>query len=51
MPLDVPDVTTMEVPSIKYSAVVLSTAITEALAGTEIVEIIGYAVPPDGAEP
>jgi hypothetical protein len=27
--------------SIKYTAVVLSTAITDALAGTEIVEIIG----------
>ena len=32
-------------------AVVLSTTISEALAGTEIVDAIGYAVPPLGADP
>ena len=32
-------------------AVVLSTTISEALAGTLTVETIGYAVPPEGAEP
>jgi hypothetical protein len=35
--------------SIRYTAVVLSTAITDALAGTEIVEIIGKFVPAPAA--
>jgi hypothetical protein len=35
--------------SIKYTAVVLSTAITDALAGTAIVEIIGKFVPAPAA--
>ena len=51
MPLAVPEVTTIDVPSIKYTAVVLSTTISEASAGTETVETIGKAVPPEGAEP
>ena len=51
IPLAVPEVTTMEVPSIKYMPVVLSATISEASAGTETVETIGYAVPPEGAEP
>jgi hypothetical protein len=51
IPLAVPDVTDIDEPSIKYTAVVLSTAINEAFAGTDTVEIIGYAVPPAGAEP
>ena len=51
IPLAVPDVTEIDVPSIKYIAVVLSTAITDAEAGTETVDITGYAVPPDGADP
>jgi hypothetical protein len=41
MPLAVPEVIEIDVPSIRYMAVVLSTAITDALAGTEIVEITG----------
>ena len=44
-----PDVTTMDEFSIRYTAVVLSTAITDALAGTEIVEIIGKFVPAPAA--
>ena len=49
IPLAVPDVTTMDEFSIRYTAVVLSTAITDALAGTEIVEIIGKFVPAPAA--
>lgn len=51
MPLAVPEVTVIDVPSCKYIAVVLSATINEALAGTETVLTIGYAVPPLGAEP
>lgn len=51
MPLAVPDVTVIDVPSIRYKADVLSTTIKDALGGTETVEAIGYAVPPLGAEP
>jgi len=51
MPLAVPDVTDIDESSIKYTAVVLSTAINDAFAGTDTVDITGYAVPPDGAEP
>ena len=49
MPLDVPEVTTIDWFSIKYIAVVLSTTITEALAGTETVETIGKSVPAPAA--
>ena len=49
--LDVPEVMEIEVPSIRYIAVVLSTAISEALPGTDTVDTTGYAVPPAGAEP
>ena len=41
IPLAVPDVTDIDEPSIKYTAVVLSTTINDALAGTEIVLMIG----------
>jgi hypothetical protein len=41
IPLAVPDVTTMDVPSIKYKAVVLSVTINEASAGTDTVDTIG----------
>jgi hypothetical protein len=41
MPLAVPEVTEMDVPSCKYIDVVLSTTIKAALAGTEMVEAIG----------
>jgi len=51
MPLAVPEVTVMDVPSCRYNCVVLSTTISAAFAGTEMVEAIGYAVPLDGAEP
>jgi hypothetical protein len=51
MPLAVPEVTVIDVPSSRYIAVVLSATINEALAGTEIVLVTGYAVPPEGAEP
>jgi hypothetical protein len=51
MPLAVPEVTIMDEPSIKYTAVVLSTTISEASAGTDTVDTIGKAVPLDGAEP
>ena len=51
MPLAVPEVTLIDVPSCKYIAVVLSVTINDALDGTETTLTIGYAVPPDGAEP
>ena len=51
MPLAVPEVTVIDVPSIRYIAVVLSVTINDALAGTETVDTMGYAVPPLGAEP
>lgn len=51
MPLAVPEVTDMEVPSCRYIAVVLSTTTKEALGGTDATEMIGYAVPPAGADP
>ena len=51
MPLAVPDVTVIDVPSIRYKADVLSTTIKEASAGTDTVDTIGYAVPELGAEP
>jgi hypothetical protein len=41
IPLAVPDVTEIDVPSIKYIAVVLSTTISEASAGTDTVDTIG----------
>jgi hypothetical protein len=49
--LVVPEVTVIDVPSIRYTDVVLSIAIKEALAGTDTVETIGYAVPLDGEPP
>jgi hypothetical protein len=51
MPLAVPEVTTMDVPSIKYRPVVLSVTISDASAGTDTVDTMGNAVPPEGAEP
>jgi hypothetical protein len=51
MPLAVPDVTEIDVPSLRYIAFVLSPTISEASAGTEMVEASGKAVPPEGAEP
>jgi hypothetical protein len=41
IPLAVPEVTVIDVPSIKYTAVVLSTTISEASAGTDTVDTIG----------
>jgi hypothetical protein len=41
IPLAVPDVTAIDVPSIKYIAVVLSVTINEASAGTDTVDTMG----------
>jgi hypothetical protein len=51
IPEAVLEVTVIDVPSSKYTAVVLSTTISDASAGTETVLTIGNAVPPAGADP